>query len=126
MRQLRGRTQKPLQGTAHASNRREADRLPIEFGLIYSADDPNRELIIGDGRVTDLSRNGLGIRGTTAVTPGMELILFLYLPDGQDPLFIVEARVAWSSGHRFGVRFLKMDLRELNRLQHFLRVNRPL
>jgi PilZ domain len=126
MKQLRGRTQKPLQGTAHASNRREANRLPTEFGLMYSAEDPNRELIIGDGKVTDLSRTGLGIRGTTAVTPGMVLTLFLYLPDGQDPLFVVEARVAWSTGHRFGVHLLKMNLRELNRLHYFLRINRSL
>ncbi len=126
MKQLRGRTQKPLCGTAHAYNRRETDRLPIEFSLMYSAEDSKRELIIGDGRVADLSRNGLGIRGTTTVTPGMELTLFFYLPDGQDPLFVVEARVAWSAGHRFGVHLLKMNMRALNRLHYFLRVNRPL
>lgn len=126
MKQLRGRTQKPLQETAHAYNRREADRLLVEFALMYSAEDSKGELIIGDGTVTDLSRKGLGIRGTTAVTPGMELTLFLYLPDGKDPLFVVEARVAWSTGHCFGVHLLKMDLRELNRLHNFLRVNRPL
>ena len=55
---------------------------------------------MGDGTVTDLSRKGLGIRGNAAVTPGTELTLFLYLPDGQDPLFIMEAKVVWSVGHQ--------------------------
>jgi len=126
MKQLKGRTQRPVNVTSLAYNRREADRLPVEFGLMYSAEDLKGELIMGDGRVTDLSRRGLGIRGTTVVSPGMELTMFLYLPDGQDPLFIVEARVAWSAGHRFGVHLLRMNLRERNRLHYFLRVNRPL
>ena len=126
MKQLRGRTQKPLLGTGHTHNRREVERIPVEFGLMYSAEDPNHKLIIGDGRVTDLSRNGLGIRGTTVVTPGMELTMFLYLPDGRDPLFIVQARVTWSIGHRFGVHLLKMNLRELNRLHYFLRANQSI
>jgi hypothetical protein len=44
--------------------------------------------------VTDLSPTGLGVRGKVSVTPGMELMIFLYLPDGQDPLFVMEMRVA--------------------------------
>ena len=75
---------------------------------------------MGDGMVTDLSPTGLGIRGNASVTPGMELTIFLYLPDGQDPLFVMESRVAWTSGRRFGVEILKMNLRERNRLHHFL------
>jgi hypothetical protein len=49
---------------------------------------------MGDGMVTDLSPTGLGVRGKASVTPGMELMIFLYLPDGQDPLFVMEMRVA--------------------------------
>ena len=75
---------------------------------------------MGDGMVTDLSPTGLGIRGNASVTPGMELTIFLYLPDGQDPLFVMETRVAWTSGRRFGVEILKMNLRERNRLHQFL------
>ena len=75
---------------------------------------------MGDGTVTDLSPTGLGIRGNAAVTPGMELTIFLYLPDGQDPLFVMETRVAWTSGRRFGVEILKMNLRERTRLRYFL------
>ena len=75
---------------------------------------------MGDGMVTDLSHRGLGIRGNTPVTLGMELTIFLYLPDGKDPLFVMETKVAWTSGRRFGVEILKMNLRERNRLRYFL------
>ena len=109
-----------LQSLAEAVNRRQDLRPPVEFGLMYSAQDPSGEIIMGDGMVTDLSHHGLGIRGNTPVTRGMELTIFLYLPDGQDPLFVMEARVAWTSGRRFGVEILKMNLRERTRLRYFL------
>ena len=109
-----------LQSVAEVINRRQVPRPPVEFGLMYSAQDRSGEILMGDGMVTDLSPSGLGIRGNASVTPGMELTIFLYLPDGQDPLFVMETRVAWTSGRRFGVEILKMNLRERNRLHHFL------
>lgn len=109
-----------LQSVAEAVNRRQAPRPPVQFGLMYSAQDHSGEILMGDGMVTDLSPTGLGIRGNASVTPGMELTIFLYLPDGQDPLFVMEARVAWTSGRRFGVEILKMNLRERTRLRYFL------
>ena len=112
-----------LQSLAEAVNRRQDPRPSVEFGLMYSAQDPSGEILMGDGMVTDLSPAGMGIRGNTSVTEGTELTIFLYLPDGQDPLFVMEARVAWASGHRFGVEILKMNLRERNRLRYFLRSN---
>jgi hypothetical protein len=87
---------------------------------MYSAQDRSGEILMGDGMVMDLSHHGLGIRGNAPVTQGMELTIFLYLPDGKDPLFVMETRVAWTSGRRFGVEILKMGLRECNRLRHFL------
>jgi len=92
-----------LQSVAEVVNRRQVPRPPVEFGLMYSAQDRSGEILMGDGMVTDLSPTGLGIRGNASVTPGMELTIFLYLPDGQDPLFVMETRVAWTSGRRFGV-----------------------
>lgn len=109
-----------LRSVAEAVNRRQDPRPPVEFGLMYSAQDRSGEILMGDGMVTDLSPTGLGIRGNASVTPGMELMIFLYLPDGQDPLFVMEARVAWTSGRRFGVEILKMNLRERTRLRYFL------
>jgi len=112
-----------LQSVAEAVNRRQDPRRPVEFGLMYSAQNHSGEILMGDGMVTDLSPTGLGIRGNASVTPGMELMIFLYLPHGQDPLFVMETRVAWTSGRRFGVEILKMNLRERNRLRYFLHSN---
>lgn len=108
-----GRIQSPC-------NRRVDSRHPVDFGLMYSAINQEGNLIMGDGTVIDISLKGLKIRGNTPVKPAIEMTLFLYLPDGQDPLFVMEARVAWSAGHRFGVEILKMNLRERNRLHYFL------
>ena len=69
-----------LQSVTEAANRRQDLRPSVEFGLMYSAQDPSGELLMGDGMVTDLSPTGLGIRGNACVTPGMELTIFLYLP----------------------------------------------
>lgn len=113
---------KGLRSIAETHNRRRNHRPPVEFGLMYSAQNGLGEVLMGDGMVTDLSSTGLGIRGNTPVRPGIELMIFLYLP-GQDPLFVMETRVAWTSGRRFGVEILKMNLREQNRLRYFLRSN---
>ena len=104
-------------------DRREEHRLPVDFRLMYSAQDEREELIMGDGSVQDLSSKGLHIRGNRPVKPGLEMTLFLYLPDGRDPLFVLSAKVAWSKGHQFGAEILKMNLRERNRLRYFLSSN---
>jgi len=90
---------------------------------MYSAQDDREEMIMGDGSVVDLSNKGLRIRGNMAVKSGLEMTLFLYLPDGRDPLFVLSAKVAWSRGHEFGVEILKMNVRERNRLRYFLSSN---
>jgi len=86
---------------------------------MYSAQAEDGHVLVGDGTVTSLSWQGLGIRGTTPVKAGMELTLFLYLPDGQDPLFVTTAKVTWTAGHRFGVMITGMNLREQNRFRYF-------
>ena len=75
---------------------------------------------MGEGTITDVSYTGLGSRGNTPVTPGLELTIFLYLPDGRDPLFVMETNVDWTSGRRFGVEILTMNLGERKRLRSFL------
>ena len=112
-----------LPSLAETFNRRQDPRPSVEFGLMYSAQDPSGEILMGDGMVTDLSPTGLGIRGNASVVSGTDLTIFLYLPDGRDPLFVMEARVAWASGRRFGVEILRMNLRERNRLRYFLHSN---
>ena len=104
-----------LQSVGETVNRRQDHRPPVEFGLMYSAQDRSGEILMGDGMVTDLSHHGLGIRGNISVAPGMELTIFLYLPDGQDPLFVMEARVAWTSGRRFRSRRFILRISTPNR-----------
>ena len=114
-------------GFSHRTNpvcdRRIDRRYPVDFQLMYSAQDEREELIMGDGSVVDLSNKGLRILGNMAVKAGLEMTLFLYLPDGRDPLFVLSARVAWSKGHEFGVEILRLNVRERNRLRYFLRSN---
>lgn len=122
MRQGKSRTVRALH-RAFPIDRRSDRRIPIDFRLMYSAQDDRDELIMGDGAVVDLSHKGLRIRGDIAVKAGLEMTLFLYLPDGRDPLFVLNAKVAWAHGHQFGVEILKMNLREHNRLRYFLSSN---
>jgi len=120
MKQTKLRTLRTPHRMHPVCDRRTEPRLPVDFRLMYSAQDEEDELIMGDGCVVDLSNKGLQIRGNVAVTPGLDMTLFLYLPDGRDPLFILSAKVAWSKGHHFGVEVLKTNLRERNRLRYFL------
>jgi hypothetical protein len=117
LRALRSHHSRPIR------DRRTDHRVHSDFRLMYSAQDDREELIMGDGKVVDLSNKGLRVRGNMAVTSGLEMTLFLYLPDGHDPLFVLSAKVAWSRGHEFGVEILKMNVREHNRLRYFLSSN---
>ncbi len=112
------------QTAAHHPHRlmelRSIPRAPVSFGLMYSCVDGD-DVLMGDGTAVDLSKNGLRIRGTQPVQIGMEMALFLYLPGNEDPLIVLEARVAWTGGRQFGVEFKKLSLREGTRLHSFLR-----
>jgi hypothetical protein len=78
------------------------------------------QMLIGDGTVTNLSERGIGIRGNRLVKPGMDLSLFLDVPDSEEPVCIVHSRVLWVSGRRFGVELLKINREENNQLRFFL------
>lgn len=123
MKQTRTRAPGFSQRAHPVCDRRIDRRFPVDFQLMYSAQDEREELIMGDGSVVDLSNKGLRILGNMAVKAGLEMTLFLYLPDGRDPLFVLSARVTWSKGHEFGVEILKLNVRERNRLRYFLHSN---
>jgi hypothetical protein len=125
MKQLKVRSAKASHRTRPACDRRMDNRFPVDVRLMYSAQDERNELIMGDGSVMDISSKGLRIRGNAAVQSGLDMTLFVYLPDGQDPLFVMSAQVAWTTGYEFGVKFLQMNVRERNRLRYFLCSNVP-
>ncbi len=97
-------------------NRRLTERVPAHVTLTYSGMDQG-EMLIGDGTVTNLSMTGIGIRGTKSVKPGMELALFIELPETEEPVCIAQSRVSWVNGIRFGVEMLSADLAAQNDLR---------
>ena len=76
-------------------------------------------MLIGDGVITNLSSGGIGIRGNQAVTPGMEMALFVDLPGVEEPLCIAQSQVSWVAGFRFGVALGTLTLEEKSHLQSF-------
>ncbi len=102
-----------------ASNRRRNPRLAGQFGLTFSGVDKG-QMIMGDGHILNLSYEGIGVRGDRLLKPGMELALFIELPDSEDHLCIPEARVSWVKGRRFGVALRTMKSEDHNRLRDFL------
>lgn len=69
------------------ADRRREPRIGGKFKVRYSGSDGDT-IIIGNGTITDLSRYGFGIQGNKHVKQGMELGLFLELPDLESPLCI--------------------------------------
>ena len=100
------------------SNRRHGNRTPTIFSLLYSGMNDG-QILMGDGVVTNLSPNGVGIRGSCLVRPGMELALFVDLPGVEEPLCIAQSRVSWVEGRRFGVELGPLKLEEKNHLRFF-------
>ncbi len=104
------------------SDRWHSSRIPTLFSLLYSGMDPG-QMLIGDGIVTDLSPDGIGIRGNRLVKPGMELALFV------DPSWSGGTTVrcpevdllgcGTSTGRRFGVKLGTLKLEEQNHLRFY-------
>jgi hypothetical protein len=101
------------------SNRRNDSRIPTMFSLLYSGINSG-QILMSDGVVTNLSPNGIGIRGDRSVNPGMELALFVDLPGAEEPLCVAQSRVTWVEGRRFGVELGPLNLEEQNHLRFFL------
>ena len=105
--------------SSHSMERRRMRRTRASFGIMYSGIN-GEDVFIGDGSAVDLSEGGLGIRGNCPVRVGMELTLFLYLLDEDEPLFISEAMVAWTTGSLFGVEVKEISLNDADRMLSFL------
>ena len=83
-------------------DRRKEPRIGGQFKVRYSGSD-NDKIVMGYARIVDLSRHGFGLQGGRDLKPGMELALFLELPDTRETVCIPQAHVSWSNGRRFGV-----------------------
>jgi hypothetical protein len=119
---MRAHTATPVPSVAQLLDhpeRRHGNRTPALFSLLYSGMSTG-QMLIGDGVVTNLSRGGIGIRGTRSVTPGMDMALFVDLPGVEEPLCIPQSRVSWVAGFRFGVALGTLTLEQKKHLQFFL------
>ena len=119
---MRAHTATPVTTVAEfpgQSDRRHGSRTPALFSLLYSGMNTG-QMLIGDGVVTNLSPDGIGICGNRSVTPGMEMALFVDLPGVKEPLCIAQSRVSWVAGRRFGVELGTLKLEEKNHLRFFL------
>ena len=96
-----------LQSMTEAVDPKHGPRPPVEFMLMYSAKNHSGETLMGDGMVTNLSHHGLGMRVNAPVTPGIELMIFS--PRRENLLYVMETRVTWTSGRRFGVEIRKVN-----------------
>ena len=119
MRQARGTSKIEPHQSSHSIERRRLLRKNVSLGLMYSGES-GEDVLIGDGTIVNLSESGLCLRGDIPIPVGMELTLFLYLSDGDEPLFILESTVVWSVGSLFGVVFNDLSLSDGERLRSFL------
>jgi hypothetical protein len=90
------------QSETHEKERRKEPRISSLFKVRYSGAD-NEKIVIGHAKIVDLSRYGFGLQGGRNLKLGMELALFLELPDTRETLCIPQAYVSWINGRRFGV-----------------------
>ena len=120
MRQMKHLIRSETPCSSRSIERRRMRRSCVSFGLMYSGINGD-DVLIGDGNAVDLSEGGLGIRGNCPVNIGMELTLFLYLLDEEEPLFVSEATVVWTAGSLFGVELKEVSLRDGDRMLSFLR-----
>ena len=66
------------------------------------------QLVVGEGRLVDLTREGCRVKSDIRVPPGTEMELRINLPD-HDLLIDVElAVVRWANEGEFGLEFVRM------------------
>jgi hypothetical protein len=77
----------------------------------------------GEGELINLSGGGCAVRNTSGipVTDPMYITLRIAIDPQSPPVLIEMGKVRWSSPTDFGVEFLIVPSKDLDRLQRFLR-----
>ena len=106
---------------ALVEDRRLFERLSASFSLRFLDFATNK---VGEGRVRDVSANGVGFVSSEYLAPNTALGIWLEAP-GQDEPFYTRGAVAWSESigseqHRIGVRLERPQLMGIARI---LRLN---
>lgn len=92
--------------------RRQHRRVPTQVKSLLRANSHEVE-----GEVTDLSLGGARIEGSLDVQLGKPIAVKLLIPGNDVPIVIEQAQVQWSVDRTFGVRFLDVPQRELDKLE---------
>lgn len=98
-------------------DRRRFTRFAKAFPIKFRDCDRNQE---GNGETKDISAQGLGFVTDIALTSGLNLELWLYIPDKHGPLY-AKGKVVWScmvgaKTYRIGVDLTKVDFLGLARI----------
>lgn len=91
------------------------NRVPVEGYLSFSND-----RMLGEGTVTDLSRNGMRVNSKQSVEPGTSFKLSVALPGLRDSLEVALARVQWVAGGSFGCEIIIADTDARAQIQQYL------
>lgn len=111
---------------AQATDRRAAQRVPVQLMVRFSATEHFQH--VGNGVALDLSERGCKISSPQVLPIGSFWDLYLTVPETSRPVLISEVRVVWAVHHEYGIEFLRITARERTRLRHFLwkRMNRSM
>ena len=107
-------THPPVQAT----DRRAAQRIPVQIMVRFSATDNFQH--VGDGVALDLSESGCKLCSAQLLPIGSFWDLYLTVPETYGPVLISEVRVIWAAENEYGIEFLRVTARERTRLRHFI------
>jgi c-di-GMP-binding flagellar brake protein YcgR len=116
----RVKTHPPVQAT----DRRAAQRVPVQIMVRFSATDSFQH--VGHGVALDLSESGCKLCSAHVLPIGSFWDLYLTIPETSRPVLISEVRVIWAVEDEYGIEFLLVTARERTRLRRFIwkRMNR--
>jgi c-di-GMP-binding flagellar brake protein YcgR len=114
------KTHPPVQAT----DRRAAQRVPVQIMVRFSATDSFQH--VGHGVALDLSESGCKLCSAHVLPIGSFWDLYLTIPEASRPVLISEVRVIWAVEDEYGIEFLLVTARERTRLRRFIwkRMNR--
>lgn len=104
--------------TIQATDRRAAQRVPVQIMVRFSATDSFQH--VGHGVALDLSESGCKLCSVQTLPIGSFWDLYLTVPETSRPVLISEVRVIWAVRKEYGIEFLRVTARERTRLRHFI------
>jgi hypothetical protein len=101
-----------------ATDRRAAQRVPVQIMVRFSATDSFHH--VGHGVALDLSESGCKLCSARVLPIGSFWDLYLTIPETSRPVLISEVRVIWAVEDEYGIEFLLVTTRERTRLRRFI------